>query len=152
MTQIDKRILNEIQRDFPVCQRPFKTLAERLNLSEDEVFNRVCSLKERGIIRRVGASFDSRKLGWTSTLVAMKIPALLLEKTQDLLNQYDEITHAYLRDDEYNLWFTVIAPSKEWISSILSEIQKKTGISEMFDLPAVKRFKVEAIFNYNDED
>jgi DNA-binding Lrp family transcriptional regulator len=152
MTQIDKRILNEIQRDFPVCSRPFNVLAERLNLSEDEVFNRVCSLKERGIIRRVGASFDSRKLGWTSTLVAMKIPVLLLEKTQDLLNQYDEITHAYLRDDEYNLWFTVIAPSKEGISSILSEIQEKTGISEMLDLPSVRRFKVEAIFNCNNED
>jgi len=151
MTQIDRRILDEIQRDFPVCQRPFKALAERLSLDEDEVFNRVCDLKERGIIRRIGASFDSRKLGWTSTLVAMKIPTLLLEKTQDLLNQYDEITHSYLRDDEYNLWFTIIASSTEVICSILSQIQEKTGVSEMLNLPVIRRFKIEAIFKCEDE-
>ena len=151
MTQIDRRILDEIQRDFPVCQRPFKALAERLSLDEDEVFNRVCDLKERGIIRRIGASFDSRKLGWTSTLVAMKIPSYLLEKTQDLLNQYDEITHSYLRDDEYNLWFTVIASSTEVICSILSKIQEKTGVSEMLNLPVIRRFKIEAIFKCEDE-
>ncbi|MFH0775176.1 MAG: AsnC family transcriptional regulator [bacterium] len=151
MTQIDRRILDEIQRDFPVCQRPFKALAERLSLDEDEVFNRVCDLKERGIIRRIGASFDSRKLGWTSTLVAMKIPSYLLEKTQDLLNQYDEITHSYLRDDEYNLWFTVIASSTEVICSILSQIQEKTGVSEMLNLPVIRRFKIEAIFKCEDE-
>lgn len=151
MTQIDRRILDEIQRDFPVCTRPFKALAERLSLDEDEVFNRVCDLKERGIIRRIGASFDSRKLGWTSTLVAMKIPSYLLEKTQDLLNQYDEITHSYLRDDEYNLWFTVIASSTEVICSILSQIQEKTGVSEMLNLPVIRRFKIEAIFKCEDE-
>ena len=81
----------------------------------------------------------------------MKLPSYLLEKTQDLFNQYDEITHSYLRDDEYNLWFTVIAPSKKRISSILSEIEEKTGISEMLNLPAIRRFKVEAIFRCEDE-
>ncbi|MDI6751426.1 MAG: AsnC family transcriptional regulator [bacterium] len=146
MDKTNRKILDEIQKDFPVCQRPFKALAERLNMDEDEVFNRICDLKARGIIRRIGASFDSRRLGWTSTLVAMKLPSYLLEKIQDIFNQYDEITHSYLRDDEYNLWFTVIAPSKKRISSILSEIEEKTGISEMLNLPALQRFKVEAIF------
>lgn len=152
MTRIDRRILDEIQRDFPVCSKPFKALAERLKIDEDEVFNRVCDLKEKGIIRRIGASFDSRRLGWISTLVAMKVSSDLLDRAIDTLNQYDEITHSYLRDDEHNLWFTIIAPSKEKIDSIISAIKEKTGISEMLNLPAIRRFKVEAIFRCECED
>lgn len=146
MDDIDRKILDEIQTDFPLASRPFEVLANRLGLSEEEIQKRIRTLRESGIIRRIGASFNSRKLGHTSTLCAMKIPEESLEAVAEVVKQYEGVTHCYGRDDEYNLWFTLISRSKEEIASILSEIKAKTGIDEILDLPAKSLFKIEAVF------
>ncbi|MBI5181535.1 MAG: Lrp/AsnC family transcriptional regulator, partial [Nitrospirae bacterium] len=88
MDKIDKQILNKIQTDFPVAERPYKVIAEEFGLTEEAVISCVKKLKESGIIRRLGATFDSRRLGYTSTLVSAKVPVEKISDVTALINKY----------------------------------------------------------------
>ncbi|HIC86417.1 MAG TPA: Lrp/AsnC family transcriptional regulator, partial [Desulfobacterales bacterium] len=110
MDQVDRSILNEIQSHFPITSRPYQEVATRLNLSEEEVIQRVRRLKEIGVIRRIGGNFHSYRLNFTSTLCAAKVPEEKLDQFVEVVNGYPGVTHNYLRDNPYNVWFTFIAP------------------------------------------
>ena len=146
MDKLDKEILNRIQSKFPIISRPFKSLGEEFGISESEMMERVRHLMDKGYIRRLGPSFDSRKLGFTSTLCAAKVPSEKIEEFVDVLASYPGITHNYKRKHEYNIWFTFIGDSKEEIRESLMDISKKTGIKEILNLPARKVFKVNVEF------
>lgn len=146
MDDIDRAILNEIQSDFPIAERPFQELGNRFQLSEDEVLGRIKRLKEDGVIRRIGGNFNSRKLNFTSTLCAAKVPAHKLDNFVEVVNRYPGVTHNYLRNHEYNVWFTFIADNMAYIDNALSEILKETGVKEIRNLPAVRLFKIKVDF------
>ena len=146
MDEIDKTILNEIQSGFPIAPRPYHELGERLNLSESEVIERVKRLKEEGIIRRIGGNFHSGRLTFTSTLCAAKVPEKEIERFVEVVNRYPGVTHNYLRNHAYNIWFTFIAETMDIIDSALEEISEETGIREIRNLPAVKTFKIKVDF------
>jgi DNA-binding Lrp family transcriptional regulator len=146
MDDIDKKILNIIQNDFPIVAEPFRVVGERLGLSDDEVLARVRKLKADGIIRRVGAVFDLRKLGFASTLCAAQVPEDKLEKFVDVVNSYPGVTHNYRRQHDYNIWFTFIAPTVEDIEKALREITEKTGVTGILNMPARRTFKINASF------
>lgn len=146
MDDIDRAILNEIQSDFPIAERPFQELGNRFQLSEDEVLGRIKRLKEDGVIRRIGGNFNSRKLNFTSTLCAAKVPAHKLDNFVEVVNRYPGVTHNYLRNHEYNVWFTFIADNMAYIDNALSEISKETGVKEIRNLPAVRLFKIKVDF------
>lgn len=142
MDNIDKLILNKIQAEFPISERPFLELGRELGLEEADTLERVKKLKESGIIRRIGASFDSKKLGFKSTLCAIKVPEERVDEVADIINQYPEVTHNYLRNHAYNIWFTLITPSRERIYQILGEISQKSGITDVRDMPSTRVFKI----------
>jgi DNA-binding Lrp family transcriptional regulator len=149
LDKTDRLILNEIQRNFPVCHRPFLALARRLKLKEKEVLERVQILKEVGIIRRIGASFSARAVGFHSTLCAAKVPRSKMKEFVAVVNSYPGVTHNYEREGEYNVWFTLIAPSENKIHQILKQIAAKTGVKEILNLPALKTFKIAVDFNFD---
>jgi len=144
----DRLILNEIQRNFPITHRPFLALARKLKIREKEIIERVQKLKDVGIIRRIGASFSARAVGFTSTLCAARVPGEKVEKFVAVVNTYPGVTHNYEREGDYNVWFTLIAPSREKIEQILAEISRKTGVKEILNLPALKTFKIAVDFNF----
>lgn len=146
MDDVDRAVLNEIQTEFPITARPFQELGRRLGLSEQDVIRRVKDLKEAGIIRRIGGNFHSNRLDYTSTLCAAKVPVEKLESFVEVVNAYPGVTHNYLRNNDYNVWFTFIAPSMEEIDASLKEISDKTGVPEICNLPAVRMFKVRVDF------
>jgi DNA-binding Lrp family transcriptional regulator len=146
MDEIDKRILNTIQSDFPITPRPYRDLGKRLNLSEAEVIERIRRLKEGGIIRRIGGNFHSRSLNFTSTLCAAKVPEEKIDYFVEVVNRYPGVTHNYLRNHAYNVWFTFIAEDMVDIDKALSEISEETGVPEVLNLPAVKMFKIKVDF------
>ncbi|MBW1997479.1 MAG: AsnC family transcriptional regulator [Deltaproteobacteria bacterium] len=146
MDDTDRAILNEIQSDFPLEQRPYLELARRLGLSERDVIERVKRLKDRGIIRRIGGNFHSRKLNFTSTLCAAKVPEDKLDQFVRLVNSYPGVTHNYMRNHDYNVWFTFIAPSMAEIEKSLNEISRESGVEEIRNLPAVRTFKIKVDF------
>jgi DNA-binding Lrp family transcriptional regulator len=106
---------------------------------------------EGGIIRRLGASFDSRGLGWTSTLCAMKVPTSEIEKVAAVVSRHPHVTHNYERNHEYNLWFTVIAPSLEEVDRILGEIEDDSGHGPVRNMPMIKKFKIKVDFKFKEK-
>jgi len=143
----DKKILNRIQSDFPITRNPFETIATELGLSEDDVLGSLTRLKEKGIIRRIGGNFVPEKLGFVSTLCAARVPADRIDQFAETVNRYPGVTHNYLRENEFNVWFTFIAPSMEEIEANLADIAKATGVAEILNLPATRVFKIKAQFN-----
>lgn len=146
LTSLDIKILDRIQQEFPICHQPFKTLALNLGLTEDVVLNRIKVLKEKGFIRRITPLFDSSKLGYMGTLIAMKVNNERIDEVAEIINQYPEITHNYERDGEYNIWFTLIARSNEEIEKIITQIKAKTKIDQILNLKRVNKFKIAAVF------
>lgn len=146
MDDTDRDIINAIQSDYPITSRPYLELGNRFEMGESEVLERVRRLKERGIIRRIGANFNSKKLNFTSTLCAAKVPKEKLAGFVEKVNSYSGVTHNYLRDHEYNVWFTFIAPSAATVEKALKEITETTGVPEIRNLPAVKTYKIKVDF------
>ena len=147
MDDIDKLILNRIQSEFPITTRPFRSIAEALNLTEKDVIQRIRRLKENGIIRRIGGNFVPEKLGYVSTLCAAKVPDDKIDVFAAAVNRYPGVTHNYQRDNEFNIWFTFIAPSREQIEQNLKDIAAETGVTEILNLPATRVYKIKAQFN-----
>jgi DNA-binding Lrp family transcriptional regulator len=146
LDEIDKKILNAIQLDFPLVHRPFLHLGDSLGLKEEEVIERIKRLQEEGAIRRIGPIISTKKTGGVSTLVALKAPADRVDKAAKIINGYDEVSHNYLRPAEYNIWFTLSAESEKRMQEILSEIEERTGC-EVMNLPTKRLFKIGVKFN-----
>jgi len=151
MEQLDRDILNIIQTGFPVDAHPYAVIGKQVGLSEEETYKRVTDMKEREVIRRIGATFDSRKLHYTSTLCAAKVPQERIEEIAAIVGVYPEVTHNYERKHVYNLWFTLIAESTDRIEQILSEICEKAGLDEIRNMPAIKMFKIKVDFKFKDK-
>jgi len=143
----DKSILNRIQSDFPITSRPYGVIAEELGLTEKDVLARIMRLKKAGIIRRVGGNFVPGKLGFVSTLCAASVPADKIEAFAATVNEYPGVTHNYRRENDFNIWFTFIAPSMEEIEANLKKISADTGIKDILNLPATRVFKIKAQFD-----
>ena len=146
LDDLDRAILNEIQSHFPIDSRPYAEVGRRVGASEAEVLARVAAMAEAGIIRRLGANFTSRKLGYTSTLVAARVKPESLDHFVAVVNRYPGVTHNYLRRHRYNVWFTLIAESEERLNKILEEISAAAEVAEILSLPAQEAFKIKVDF------
>ncbi len=147
LDDLDRAILNQIQSFFPIASRPYREVGAQLGVSEEEVLRRVRRLVEEGVIRRIGANFNSRKLGYTSTLVAARVPPEQMDRFVAAVNRYAGVTHNYLRRHTYNIWFTLIAESTDKLEQIIQEIAADTGVTEIFSLPARRIFKIQVDFS-----
>jgi DNA-binding Lrp family transcriptional regulator len=146
LDDLDRAILNEIQSHFPVVSRPYAEVGRRVGVTEEQVLRRVQAMADTGIIRRIGANFTSRKLGYTSTLCAAMVPPERLEQFVAVVNRYPGVTHNYLRRHRYNVWFTLIADKLERLEQILEEISQASGVEEILSLPAQEIFKIKVDF------
>jgi DNA-binding Lrp family transcriptional regulator len=147
MDDTDKRLLNRIQSNFPIIQRPYLAIGHDVGLSEEDVIERLTRLKKLGIIRRIGGNFVPHKLGFVSTLCAAKVPEDRIELFAQTVNSYPGVTHNYIRENEFNLWFTFIAPAPEDIEASLEDIAQKTGVKDIINLPSTKVYKIRAHFD-----
>ena len=142
----NKKILNSIQVDFPIHPRPYKVIGEQMGITEDETIQRIRELKEQLIIRRIGGNFSPDRLGHHSTLCAAQVPQDKFDLFTEIVNAFPGVTHNYRRDHKFNIWFTIIAPSREIIGETLETISQKTGVSTILNLPATHVFKISANF------
>ena len=151
MDEIDCRILDELQNNFPLSPKPYEVVSAKLKIPCDQLTERLAQLMADGVIRRLGASLDSRKLGFRSTLAAISVDNDVVSQASEIMEGYPEITHSYLRNDRFNVWFTVIASDDERIESILKEIQEKLSLesSQILNLPMKRLFKLDARFSWH---
>ena len=148
MDKIDSQILQELQYNFPLSERPYEVVAGRLKISKEEIWNRIQTMLDNGLIRRMGASFDSNKLGFRSTLAAVSIAPELVNRAAEIIGRFYEVTHSYLRNDVFNIWFTLIAIDDNRIENILEQIRKSLSLerSKVLNLPMKRLFKLDARF------
>lgn len=141
----DRAILGLIQSGFPLESRPYAAIGKAVGLPEEECLERVRAMRKRGLIRRIGGNFQSAKLGFSSTLCAAKVPQDKLDAFIRAVNAEKGVTHNYLRDHAYNVWFTLISPSKEAARATLEAISAATGVA-VLNLPATALYKIKVDF------
>ena len=151
-TVLERRILDRIQSDFPLCSDPYTELAADANCTVAEARETVITLRETGIIRRIGGSFVADKLGYVSTLVAASVEPSVLEEIAAVVSSYPEVTHNYERHNRYNLWFTITACSRERMEHIAEELRTRSGVHALHLLPVIKTFKIKVNFNFAGEE
>jgi siroheme decarboxylase len=147
MDKKDKQLLNQIQSAFPVESHPYRVLGEKIGMDEDEVIQRIKGLRQSGIIRRLGASINSRGVGFVSTLCAAEVPKDKFDNFVQAVNSCAGVTHNYKRKHKYNVWFTLIASSEHEKKRILEELIMATGV-EIMELPAKQIFKIKVDFKF----
>ncbi|MDQ2095134.1 siroheme decarboxylase subunit beta [Rhodalgimonas zhirmunskyi] len=143
-TPLDRRLLDDFQRDLPAIAQPFEWIAARLGVSEGEVIDRLTDLRERGAITRVGATVRPNTAG-ASTLAALAVPQARLEEVAAQVGAHDEVNHSYLRENDWNLWFVVTASDPAHLQATLDEIGQETGLT-VLDLRLKRPFNIDLGF------
>ena len=147
MDDLDKHILTAIQAALPAEERPYDALALRLGAEPADVLVRIRRLVDERLIRRIGPVFDSRRLGYVSTLVAARVPPARLEEVAAAVTRLPGVTHNYERAGTYNLWFTLTAPSQPALEATLDGLRRDTGIPDFHSLPALTIYKIRVQFD-----
>jgi len=147
-------ILSRIQKKFPLVERPFKVIADELGMSEDEVLGILQEQKKANIIRQTSAIFDTKRLGYVSSLVAFKIPADKISDAVKIINSHPGISHNYERNHDFNIWFTLaVAPnSKLGLEKTVEALAKATYAEDYIMLPTLKLFKINVKLNTTGKD
>ena len=146
LSAFDKRLCNKLQTGLPIAERPFAIIARILKSSEAKVLERTRALVKLGVIRRLGVSINWRAIGKASTLVAAHIEQEDLKKVVSAVNKLRGVSHNYLREHYYNLWFTLRADSQKGFETILKKLSKRFGAA-FNSLPVVRVFKLDARFD-----
>ena len=138
----DRKLLNLLQSECPLVERPFDVLAGELGIGADEVIDRVQRLKDRNIVRQIGAIFDTRRLGYTTCLVAMKFADDKLDQGAHVFNEHPGVSHNYARVGDYNLWFTMAVAPGENLEETVKIWAERAGAERYRMLPTIKFFKI----------
>ena len=144
MNALEKRLLNDFQRDLPLTPRPFASMAEALGVTEEDVIGGLRTLTERGVVSRVGPVFRPQRCG-ASSLVAMAVPEDQLEMVAELVNAYPEVNHNYEREHHFNLWFVVTADTEEHLQALVKHIEQQTGLTTL-SLPMQAEYHIDLGF------
>ena len=142
LDDIDRSLLTVLQKQFPIDHRPFQRLGEPLALSEQACLERVARLKANAVIRQISAIFDTRALGYQSTLAAMKVDPGRVDEAAEAINQHPGVSHNYKRNDPFNLWFTLAVPPEDSLEQVVRILHTLTKAEETFILPTLRLFKI----------
>lgn len=138
---VDRQIINELQRGFPIVEEPYKVAAQQFGIEESELIARLQNLLDEGVLSRFGPMYHAEKMGGGLSLAAMKIPAKDYERVVEQVNSFDEIAHNYARDHQLNMWFVVATETPEEVARVIHSIEQKTGFP-VFNMPKEKEFFV----------
>jgi siroheme decarboxylase len=144
LDDLDKRLLNLLQGSFPLAERPFAHVAGLAEVTEDEVLTRTARLLDERIIREITPIFDTRVLGYKSMLVAARVDAENPWRAAKIINSHPGVSHNYLRDHDFNLWFTIATePGSELgLQGTLELLERLTGAESVRQLPTLRLFKI----------
>ena len=141
MDSLDRRIINELQGGFPICERPFAQAAGQLGTSESELITRLRCMLDDGLLTRFGPLFHAERMGGALSLCAMSIPEQAFDAVADQVNSFAEVAHNYQRDHDMNMWFMLATATPQGLEETLQAIEKKTGYP-VFNLPKLEEFFV----------
>ena len=147
MDILDTQLLEAVQNDFPLCDRPYLDIGRRLGLSEEETIERLRQLRADGLLRRTGAVLSYAHLGMSGILAAVRLAeGADPDRVGTRINDFPEVTHNYLREGEYKVWFTIIAPDRDRQQDILDTVAALPGVEEVATFPVRRSFNIDARF------
>ena len=139
---VDKALLTNVQKQFPIDHRPFHVLGEKLGISEQQCLERVTRLKETKVIRQLSAIFDTRTLGYQSTLAAMRVDPARVDEAAEVINRHPGVSHNYKRNDPFNIWFTVAVPPTDSLEQVVKILHQLARAEETIILPTLRLYKI----------
>jgi len=148
---VDQKLLGLLQARFPLTTKPYADLGLSLDIPEDEVIRRVKQMKIKGLVRQISLVLDAGRLGYKTTLIAMRVGEIYLDQVAKFLTEHASVSHAYEREHHFNLWFTLAIPDMADMDAELLRLADVIGAEAAFDLPVVKVFKLPTYFS-SDED
>lgn len=149
---IESAVLNRIQRDFPLTERPFDEMARELSIGTDTILETVKDLKGRGIVRNISAIFNPGKLGFVSSLVAFRIDDDIIEQAASMISSHPGVSHNYKRDHRYNLWFTLSSDSEEKLAKTVRILAERAGTKDHLILKNERLLKIGLMLSIGDDD
>lgn len=144
LSDLQQRLLNDFQHEFPLSPHPYQIIADKLGVSEEEILSAFCELRDQQFISRIGPVIPPNQIG-VSALVAMSVPQSELEWVAEVISAYPEVNHNYERDHQLNLWFVVIAADQDHLASTIVSIERETGFSAL-PLPMLDNFFIDLGF------
>ncbi|MFC1937757.1 Lrp/AsnC family transcriptional regulator [Chloroflexota bacterium] len=150
LDSIDRKLVDLVQVAFPISERPYADLGFRMGRDESEVIRRIGRLKDEGIVRQISPVLDARRLGYQTTLVAMRAKESQLQAVESVIGEHPGVSHGYERDHHFNIWFTLSVRSGVDFQSELEKLSGNIDVDAVFVLPAVQIFKIGAYFKMGD--
>lgn len=141
MDAVDRQIINRLQDGFPVCQFPYREIAEQLQLGEQELLMRLQVLLDEGILSRFGPMYHAEQMGGALTLAALKVPDSRFEAVADIVNAFPEVAHNYARHHVLNMWFVIATEQPQQVEAVIQAIASQTGLS-VFNMPKIDEYFV----------
>ncbi len=120
----DRRIINALQGDFPLCDEPYRVVAERLGIGEGELLSRLQAMLEAGVLTRFGPMFQIERMGGAFVLAAMKIPEEDFERVAEIVNSLPEVAHNYRREHALNMWFVLATETPAGIATVIEKLER----------------------------
>jgi len=141
LDDVDRRIVNELQGGFPLCERPYAAAAAELGLTEEELLRRLKRLLELGAATRFGPLYNAERMGGAVMLAALAVPEERFDEVTEIVNSYREVAHNYRRSHRFNMWFVLAAESRERIEEVIREIEARTGL-KVLRAPKLKEYYI----------
>ncbi len=140
-----KKLLEILQYRFPIDVDPWMKVAEELEMSEEELLGIICELKDEGVIRRIGAILNKGKLGYRSLLIALRVRGDY-DEVVEFINSHIGVTHNYLREDQWNIWFTFNYADEGDLQTLVDRLREFPQVEDLMLLPSEEMIKVDARF------
>ena len=141
MDAIDKKIINQLQGGFPVCESPYQLIASKLGLTETNLIHRIKLLLESGLISRFAPLYHAEKMGGALTLAAIKAPKEKFDTIVEIINAFPEVAHNYQRNHALNIWFVIATDHPERVAEVIQAIEEQTGL-EVYNMPKINEYFV----------
>ena len=141
MDELDKAIINRLQQGFPICEAPYRQVAEQLGIAETDLVNRFKNLLSSGVLSRFGPMYHAEHMGGALTLAALKVPEDRYVEVTDIVNAFPEVAHNYAREHSLNMWFVLATERQEQVPAVIAAIEAQTGL-QVFNMPKISEYYV----------
>ncbi len=139
---VDRQIIDKLQGEFPLCERPYAAVAARLGISEDDLLMRLERLLADKVLTRFGPMFQIERMGGAFVLAALAAPEARYEEVTALVNALPQVAHNYRREHQLNMWFVLATETQDGIGAAISRIEADTGLA-VYAFPKEREFFVE---------
>lgn len=142
LSELDKQLINILQKGFPISEQPFLDIAQQINSTQEAVIERLNYLKETKVLTRFGPMFDAACLGGAFTLAALAVPEERFEEVNAIVNSFEEVAHNYKRTHDFNMWFVIGTESEAEINQVIEKIEQQTELS-VLNTPKMEEYYVQ---------